>query len=186
MNYKITKQYLKSEEQLIAAFYELNDARIFTAKKSVIDETEGNKLIYRIYDDFELVHVSNESNLFISQSEDPETYSNPQFLLKVMIKPADTLERKTIAYFNNKEDANLFIVGKSATETARSIDLFFIFKGDLLIETLNKNIIDHRAQRAEGSGGNEKGSKFRPTPLTSRPTPPGGPSDCWVEDDEDK
>ena len=39
MNYKITEQYSRGEENPIAARGELNDARLFVTKKSTIDDS---------------------------------------------------------------------------------------------------------------------------------------------------
>lgn len=52
--------------------------------------------------------------------------------------------------------------------------IFFIFKEQNLIDTLNKILCIHRKIKSDRSKENERGAKFHPTPLSRRPTPPGG------------
>ncbi|WP_454781810.1 hypothetical protein [Legionella sp. WA2022007384] len=70
-------------------------------------------------------------------------------------------------------------------ETLDDNDLLFLFKEQNLIDTLNKTIALHRIKATTRFSGNEKGAKFHPTPMPRRPTPPGGPSDCWIEEEDE-
>lgn len=191
MQYKITEQYSRSEEKPIAEFNELNDATNFMTKKLSNDEEEGKKVIYRLYDDSALLHQRNPDNIITANSgyadgnRDFDTM--PPFSYKVMFQLSDTTERKSVANFNDKNDARLFVISKCGFDhTISDNDLFFIYQGNSLIDTLNKIIIGHRNKKSEGSSGQEKGATFRPSPLSTRPIPPGGPTDCWVENEEDK
>jgi hypothetical protein len=183
MKYKVTKHYLKTKEGLIAAFSDLNDARVFIAKKITHDEMNRTKTIYRIYDDNELVQEFNNEVQAFSDPEDAETYSNAQFIFNVRVQLQNSLERITIAYFNDKEDADLFVTGKCSGDKSDSRDTFLIFKEHVLIATLNKNIIDNKVLKDVASSGNGTGATL--SPLSKRPTPPGGPGDYWVEKKED-
>ena len=190
MKYKITEQYARSEEKLIAEFSELNDTRIFVSKKSAHAEVERKKLIYRIYGDSELLQEINKDNISVSSAHYAEGNRDIEnavgFHFNVMIKAMDSEEKKSIANFSKKNDANLFIVSKCEVDnTVRDNVLFFIYKDRDLIDTLSKIICSHRNKESAGSKGNEKGAIFRPTPMPTRPTPPGGPSDYWVDEDSD-
>ena len=191
MQYKMTEQYARSEEKLIAEFNELNDATNFMKKKSSNDEDEGKKVIYRLYDDSALLHQLNPDNIITANAGYADGNRDfdmmPPFSCKVMFQLVDTTERKSVANFNDKNDARLFVISKcGADHTISDNDLFFIYQGNSLIDTLNKIIIGHRNKKSEGSSGKEKGATFRPSPLSTRPIPPGGPTDCWVENEEDK
>ena len=188
MQYKITEQYARSEEKPIAEFGELNDARFFIEKKSSIDTDEGKKLFYRLYDDSELMQEFNKENISVAYAQYAEGNSsfNTRMVFLVMININDS-ERKPIANFGDQNDANIFIESKcEGDNTVQDNDLFFIFNNRIVLDTLTRNIIAIRHKKSEGSGNNEKGSTFQPTALSRRPTPPGGPSDCWVEKDDDE
>ena len=54
MNYKVTTQYARGEEELIAEFCASQDATIFLTKKISTDQQQTKKKIYRLYGDSEL------------------------------------------------------------------------------------------------------------------------------------
>lgn len=182
MNFKITEHYARGEEKFIAEFNELNDAKFFMSKKSSIDDLERKKVIYRLYDDHELLHELNKENISITHAKYAEgngDFNNAApFIFQVMIKTMDSLERKTIAQFNNKNDAYLFVIYKFEHDnTIHDNDLLLILKDKILIDTANKTIIANRKKESSGSSGNEKGSTYKLSPLSTRPTPGGGPAD---------
>lgn len=190
MNYKITKHYARGEETLIAEFNELHDARFFMTKKSSIEYEDRKKVIYRLYDDQELLYELNKESISIAHADYAEGNgdfdNSAPFIFQVLIKTMDSLERKTIAQFNDKNDANLFIVCKFGdVNTVHDNDLFLLFKEKILIDTVNKTIIANRKKESSGSGGNEKGSAYKLSPLSTRPTPGGGPADYWVKNEDD-
>ena len=191
MKYNMTQQYARSEEKPIAGFNELNDATNFMTKKSSSDEDEGKKVIYRLYDDSALLNQLNPDNIitvnagYEDGNRDFDTMS--PLSCKVKFQLVNTTERKSIANFNDKDDARLFVISKCASDhTISDSDLFFIYQDNTLIDTLNKITIGHRNKISEGSRGQGKGATFRPSPLSTRPIPPGGPTDCWVENEDDK
>ena len=191
MKYNMTEQYARGEEKPIAEFNELNDAKNFMAKKSSNDEDEGKKVIYRLYDDTNLLHQLNRDNIITANAGyadgNSDFYTMSAFACKVMFQLVNTTERQSIANFNDKDDARLFVISKCGADgTIFDNDLFFIYQGDSLIDTLNKIIICHRNKKSEGSSGKEQGATFRPSPLSTRPIPPGGPTDCWIENEDDK
>lgn len=188
MEYKITEQYARGEENPIAEFIEINDANIFMIKKLANNDLENKKIVYRIYDDSELLQEFNKDNISIAYAQyadgNSEISNVVDFIFNIMMGNTSSLDRIAIANFNDRNDANLFIACKCESTEVTDSDLFFIYKGRDLIDTSSRVIINHRAKESEESRGNEKGAKFRPTPMPSRPTPPGGPSDYWVEDDD--
>lgn len=190
MHYKVTEHYARGEEKLIAEFNELNEARLFMTKKSAVDEEARKKIIYRIYNDQELLHELNKENIsttYANYAEGNGDFNNAApFIFQVMAKTMTSLEKKIIAQFNDKNDATLFILGKiKADKTIHDNDLFFIFKDKILIDTVNKTIAANREKESSRSSGNEKSRTL--SPLPTRPTPGGGPADYWVEkrDDDD-
>ncbi len=189
MRYKITEQFARSEEKVIAEFSELNDSRIFIAKKLTTAELEKQKIIFRLYDDSDLLHELNRENISVAYAKYAEGNGDlnlTQLPFHVMVNAENTLEKREIANFNDKNHANLFIMSKCESDkTLGDNALFFLFKEQNLIDTLNKTIGIHRKKETTRFTGNEKGAKFHPTPMPRRPTPPGGPSDCWIEEDSD-
>ncbi|MCE0724441.1 MULTISPECIES: hypothetical protein [Legionella] len=189
MRYKITEQFARGEEKVIAEFGELNDTRIFLAKKSANADLEKQKIIFRLYDDSDLVHEINRENISVAYAKFAEGNGDLNLIqlpFHVMIRTQTILEKRGIANFNDKNDANLFIISKcESDESIQDNDLFFLFKGQNLIDTLTRIINTHREKEATRSTRNEKKATFHPTPMPRRPTPPGGPSDCWIEEEED-
>jgi hypothetical protein len=190
MNFKMTEHYARGEEKLIAAFSELNEATHFLTKKASLNEVERKKIIYRLYDDGELLHelnTENSSSIHAKYAEGNGDFSNAALLtFQVLIKTFDSLEKKTIAQFNDTSDAYLFIVSQfDCNDTVHDNDLFFIVKSNLLIDTVNKSIIEHRNKESGGSNSNESGSSYKLSPLSTRPTPGGGPPDYWVRNEDD-
>lgn len=190
MNYNVTAHYARGEEKLIAEFNELDDAKVFMTKKASIDDEEGKKVIYRVYNDHELLHELNKENLSITHAKYAEgngdfNHTVP-FIFRVMINTVNSLERKTIAQFIDLNDANLFAVCQfEDNNTEHNIGLFFIFKGQVLIDTINKTIYANRKKESTGTRGNDKGSTYQISPLSTRPTPGGGPPDYWIENREE-
>lgn len=184
MKYKVTKLYLKSKETLIAAFVDFNDARIFINLKLSSDERNTIKALYRIYDDLELVNEFNNEVQAYAEPEDPEAYSNAKFSFNVKKQDENSLDRTIVGYFKDKEDAKLLIVGKYLnTDKAGALDTYMIFKDRVLIATLNKYILDNKALQDQISSGTGKGATL--SPLSTRPTPLGGPGDYWKEQEDD-
>lgn len=185
MNFKITEQYSRGEEKLIADFAQLHDAKIFLTKKSFIDDEERKKIIYRIYDDSDLLHELNNANISTGYSKYAEgngdLSNTAPFIFQVR---SGTAERIELAQFYVKTDASLFIAGKFEADNNDNT-VFLIYKGQIQIDTVNKAIIEKR--KSGGIEGNETGSRATLSPLPTRPTPPGGPADYWVEkkDDDD-
>jgi hypothetical protein len=188
MRYKITEHYARGEEKVIAEFSELKNAHFFIAKKIAYAEEEEQKIIYRLYDDSELLQQFNKENISVAHAKYADGSGDlnlVQLPFNVMIKGEDSLEKKSIANFNLKNNAYLFIDSQFASDHINDNDLFFIYQEQNLIDTLNKIISTHRNQDVIRTQNREKKATFHPTPLPTRPTLPGGPKDCWIEKDED-
>ncbi|CAM2925563.1 Uncharacterised protein [Legionella steigerwaltii] len=190
MQYKITEQFARGEEKVIAEFNEFSDTKLFITKKIANSDQEKQKIIYRLYDDSDLLHELNKENISVAYAKYAEGNGDLNLIqlpFLLMSKQENLQAKREIARFAEQNDANLFMMTKCETDTTtQDNDLFFLFKNQSLIDTLNRVINSHRQKEAVRFTGNEKGATFHPTPLPNRPTPPGGPSDCWIENDEDK
>ena len=190
MNYKVTTQYARGEEILIAEFRASHDATIFLTKKISTEQQQAKKKIYRLYGDSELLREFNPDNISVFSAKYAEgdyDFINPvSFVFNVTMQTDNVLEKNIIANFNDLNDANLFIIGKCETDSSvNDNDFFGIFKERVIIKTLNKTIIANQKIVSEGSKGKQSTATFNPTPMPRRPTPPGGPSDCWIEPEDD-
>ncbi|WP_115707795.1 hypothetical protein [Legionella sainthelensi] len=186
MRYKISEQFARGEEKAIAEFKEFNDAKIFIDQKQENTQIEKQKIIFRLYDDCDLLHEFNEYNSTVAYAKYADgngDFNIIKFPYHVMIKAQHATDKKCIANFIHKINANLFVISKCNRDALlNENDLFFIFKEQNLIDTLNKIICIHRKTKSDRTDDNEKGAKFHPSPLPKRPIPPGGPSDCWIEE----
>lgn len=184
----MTEHYARGEEKPIAAFDELDDARMFLTKKSDVDDEERKKVIYRLYDDQDLLYEINKEGVSATHAlyaEGNGYFSDAvPFSFQVMIESYHSLERKTVAQFAIQTDASLFARCKSAEDnTFDANDLLMILKDNCLIETLNKTIIANQKKESSDSG-TETGSSYTLSPLSTRPTPSGGPPDYWVKNED--
>lgn len=187
MKYKLTEQHARGEEKLIAEFEELNDTKIFMTKKLYQDDEEEKELLYRLYDDSELIHEFNKKNISVAYAQYAEGNYDlnniVRFFFNVLIKVMNSSERKPIANFNNENDAYSFIISKcDVDETVSDNDLFLILKDKILFDSLSRVIMTHRKKTFTGSNEGNKGPVFQPTPMPMRPVPPGFPSDHWIEE----
>ncbi|CEG57749.1 hypothetical protein [Legionella fallonii] len=191
MQYRVTEHYARGEEKLIAEFSELPDTKIFTAEKLALAAIDRKKLIYRIYDDAELLHEFNEQQISIAYANYADGHADisqvVSFPFSVMLKTKEATEKRNIANFNDKEDVYLFVFSKCKSDNiVQDSDLFFITKdGQYLLDTLNKVICASRQKQSSSDSTDDKGERFSPTALPSRPKPPGEPGDYWIEDNSD-
>lgn len=189
MHYMVTSHYARGEERWIASFDSTDEARLFLRKKSSIDEEEGKKVIYRLYDDQELLQEWNKDNISITcalYADGNADFDNvPPGVFKVMMNSVNLLQKTPMAQFHAQNDAMLFIVSAFEAENdTHANDVFFIFKGNLLMHTVNKSILEKRKRGSGSTNGQEKGSTYQISPLSTRPTPGGGPPDYWVEKED--
>ncbi|MDP3704349.1 MAG: hypothetical protein Q8R24_00380 [Legionellaceae bacterium] len=190
MKYKLTEQYARGEEMLFAEFQELLDVNIFMAKKSHQDDEQGHELIYRLYDDSELLREFNKKNISVGYAQFAESNGDltnqARSFFNVLIKPVYSSERTPIANFYDEHDASLFITNKcNIDETIHDNDLFLVFKNNVLYTTSSRILLSNQKKEYAGSTEGRKGAVFRPTPMPMRPIPPGFPSDHWDEENEE-
>lgn len=190
MNYIITYQYARGEETCMAGFGASHDAATFLNKKMTIDQLQHKKKIYRLYSETDLLREFNPEKISVTHAKYADGDGCPtdgaMFLFQVSLQTQGSLERKYIACFNDSDDATLFITEKCETDSnVTESDLFCLFKGRILIKSLNKVMIANQKIKSDGSKAQQSTATFHPTPMPTRPTPPGGPSDCWIEKDED-
>lgn len=189
MHYMVTLHYARGEEKWIASFDSTNEARLFLSKKSSIDEEEGKKVIYRLYGDQELLQEWNKDNISVTcalYADGNADFDNvPPGVFKVMKNSVNPLQKTPMAQFYAQNDAMLFIVSAFEAENdPYANDVFFIFKGNLLMHTVNKSILEKRKKGSVSASDKEKGSTYQISPLSTRPTPGGGPPDYWVEKED--
>ena len=190
MNYKISDQYARGEETFIAEFNASHDADTFLNKKMTIDQAQHKKKIYRLYRDTDLLREFNPETISVTHAKyadgDVDACDSSPFLFHVTRLDQRNLERTILAYFHEANDALLFMTEKCETDSSVNDDhLFLLLKDRVLINTLNKMIIAHHKIESDGSKARQSMATFNPTPIPTRPTPPGGPSDCWIEPDEE-
>ncbi|MFA6303864.1 MAG: hypothetical protein WC627_12140 [Legionella sp.] len=181
MKYKVTSHFYKSKERLIAAFSKEDDAKTFIQEKIIKDEGLKQTIVYELYDDLSWIYEFNNQMGLARELEDPEAFDDESCLFSVVTQSDQNPERTPIALFHNKEDAYLFISSKCATNYH---DNFMIFKGKLLVDTLNKNILMHKVLKDSIPSDHSKGESL--SPFTTKPSLPGGPIDFWVEKKDDE
>jgi len=188
MAYKATKQFARGEEKLIAEFSVLKEAIFFITKKSSIDADERKKTIYRLYDDNGLLQVVNKENISFTQANyadgNGEFNNTLPFTFQLKISTGNSSESETVAQFYDKNDAYLFVLKLLEADARQDNELLFLFKEKVIMDTLSKSIVANRLEKSDSSLVNEKGSTRHLSPLSTRPTPSGGPPDYWVETDD--
>jgi len=189
MHLFVTSQFARGEEKLIALFESIDHARLFLLNKSYRDDEEGKKIIYRLYKNQDLLQVWNKDNISISSAlyaDGISDFDNPSLcIFEVMINYINYNQRTPIAKFNVELDAMLFIISAFKAENdIHANDVFFIFKGQLLMHTVNKSILEKQKNGLSGTSNQDNSSKYQISPLSTRPTPSGGPPDYWVKKDD--
>lgn len=99
MRYKITEQFARGEEKVIADFSELNDTHIFLAKKSANADLEKQKIIFRLYDNSDLLHEINRETISVAHANYAEGNGDLyliQLPFHVMFKAQDVLEKEKL------------------------------------------------------------------------------------------
>lgn len=188
MHYKVTTQYARCAEKMIAEFCSSEDATLFLTKKISADQLLTKKKIYRLYRDSELLKEHNSERISVSctlYTEDNDFIKPLLFLFQVTRQDIDSIEKQTIANFTDANDANLFIIVKCETDNTVNDALFCVFKDHVLINSLNKNMIANQKIASDDSKDKQSMATFYPTPTPTRPIPPGGPRNCWIEPEDD-
>ena len=195
MKYKVTKQYTKDIESLLAEFCSLNDTKMFICARISSDDTKKLKLIYRLYNNKELLSEFNkeEVDVLIARAQYaqgdvdlPETFNSLFSVTKQNIDGEDLV----IAEFCDVEDALLFVETKITSDIEEKYDeTYSIYKGNKLINTINQESINAEKLQTEGGQGKQRKILFRPAPnpLINRLLPKGfGSSYISYEDEEGK
>lgn len=189
MQYKITEQFARGEEKAISEFSDLYDSRIFLAQKIADAELEKQKIIFRLYDDSELIHESNREHISISYAKYAEGNGDLALAplpIHLMIQSNQSSQKINVANFYIRNDAYLFVAQKcELDDRIKDNTLFFIYQEKNLIDTLSRTVIINRKKETARFSRNENKAIFHPTPLSTRPKPPGGPSYCWIEEDDE-
>jgi hypothetical protein len=184
INYKVTKQYAKDDEIPLASFFDLNDAIFFLERKILDDSDKYITIIYRIFDDREVIKVYNKEKIngliryakFASLDNDLPHSIGPFKISK------DQLLTDVIATFADLNNAEFFIEEK-LTHSNNELT-YYIFNNDSLLTQMNKNI---KTQTVQGDDKQGKGPStvFRPTPFNIAPRPAGMPP-IWLKDNNEE
>ena len=191
MNYKITEQFSRGEEKLIAEFDSLDDTRTFIRKKLSHNKEQRIELIYRQYDEDVLTQVFNPGNLSIAYAQYAEgnldIRDSTSFVFNVMHQTKNSLEKTNIANFNHEHDATLFIIGKYEIKNpSDDHDLFFILKDKYILDTLNRVTLSIRNKPLNKSTQSNEGAIFYPHPMQTKLKPPGFPPEHWANEADDE
>jgi hypothetical protein len=187
MRYKTTRQYARGEEVLVAAFCDLEDLALFLDQKSATTKVDHQSLVFRVYEDMDLIHELNPDQLTTAHARyaDGSAFLDIVSLpFKVLVKREPSSMHQALACFQDKDDATLFIASKCEDEQVGGSELFLLMKGPNLMETSNKAIHAHQKLSAEKPQKQE--SKFRIRPMQKGLKPQGSPGDFWIEEDEDE
>lgn len=179
MKYQVTQQFIRDEEKLVAEFHDPTDAEQFIHGKTQLDHDNSMVLVYRLYVKQRLSREYNKDKIKTPISTaryaegSHELPDHPGYTFKVRLEtPATT----TLAAFQNKTDAELFLQAKSQMDGG--VD-YHLYENQTQIGTWNAE----RLQSESGSNGSSNAIAFSPTPLNMKPFPPGTPPP-WVSDVE--
>lgn len=188
MNYTITEQYAKGEERILAEFDEWRDASLFITKKAAKNEEEKKKALYRLYHEDDLVQELNKESIstgFARYAEGNGDLDNPSLFSFQVLLIREDLTRTLTAQFINRKDCLWFITIKFKEEgSLLDNETFLIMKDQILFDTINKSIIKHWEEQSDSSRTGDNSSAYKLSPLSTRPTPQGGPADYWVKNDD--
>lgn len=140
MKYKITQQYARDEEKLLAEFCEVSDALFFIERKLLVDQENHLTIIYRIFDNHQLFKDFNKDK--ITTRINPAQYAQgdrdlPNKLGSFKVGK-DASAVNALESFINLNDAELFVEDK-LTQTSE-ITTYYIFNNDVLMMELNQRI----------------------------------------------
>src|SRR3990167_2265958 len=117
MQYKLTNQYIKGVESILAEFTDLSDSRLFLEYVSTSNRSKS-ALIYRLYDSAKLIAEYNK-----------DKYKSPIFRAQYANKDVDLPEHFNAPFrvtYRTKENKEYIVATFSAVEDARLfVDLKF-------------------------------------------------------------
>ena len=187
MKYKITKQYAHDNEKLTAEFRHVEDANFFIERKSMSDAEQKIKLIYRLFNDQQLIKEFNKEkiNSIIRPGEyaEGDTYLPDNFGRYKISKT--NFANEAHAAFVELNDAELFVEDKLTLTS--DIVTYFIFNNDTIISEMNQRV-KKQIEPKDTQGGQGKGqnASFRPTPFNLAPRPLGVPPSSFKDEKEEK
>lgn len=182
MKYKITQQYAKGEEQLIASFLEENEALFFIEKKILSDSEKHTTIIYRLFDGQKLFQTFNKEKMncvirrgrYESLDQDLPSFIGPFSVSK------ENAAIYSFATFSDLNNAEFFVEEKLIHPNNKKETTYYIFEKNALIRQMDqhvkKKLLDNESNQGKGQS-----SSFRPTPLNTTPRPPGSPH-TWIKD----
>ncbi|MDF1684919.1 MAG: hypothetical protein P1U36_09750 [Legionellaceae bacterium] len=103
----------------------------------------------------------------------------------VRIKSNHDLEQQAIARFHDQNNAYLFVMCIYESYQDEQNTVFLIYQNKNLIQILDKTKIENQNKASDQSNRGKQSSTAHLSPLSTRPTPNGGPPDYWVSHDID-
>lgn len=184
MKYKITKQYANDTEKLLAAFNNIKDANFFLERKIIFDNEKNIKLIYRLFNDQQLLKEFNKEkiNSVIRTAE----YADDGMYLPELSGPftvsKDNTASHAYATFIELNDAELFV--EDNLTHADTTTTYYLFKNGTIISEVNKYIKKLSESQSDTAKGTGQSASFNPTPFNTTPQPSGMPR-AWLKDEKD-
>src|SRR4029078_11532364 len=114
MKYKITKQFARDAENLLAEFVESDDASFFIKRKLLSDEEKSLNVIYRMFENQKLLNEFNKEKIK-TRINNPQYAAGDRYLSDLLgpIKVCkDNPNEPALAVFTDLNDAELFVEDK--------------------------------------------------------------------------
>ena len=138
MRYQVTEQYRRGEERFIAEFSSYMDWEVFKAFRVREDETQRRRILYRLYENSELIEIVNETQLCTASAQYAEggrlIEISPSLIYRLILRAQDTAQEQ--ACFDYYSDVKLFLAHRCVYDQyLGEHDVFCVFKHDTLVET---------------------------------------------------
>jgi hypothetical protein len=183
MRYQVTEQYERGEERFIAEFSRIENWVSFKSIKTNEAQSQHQLIIYRLYDDTDLIEVVNPFEVSTSRAQ----YADSGRLIGMSAPLVYDLILRSqerdhcLACFDEYADVKLFLEQRCEDDrTLMPQDVFCIFKHRVLIETYSV----HSVRAWTKTEAHPLTAHFNPTPTPTTFKPPGFPEDHWCDDEE--
>lgn len=180
MRYQVTEQYRRGEERFIAKFSLYTDWAVFKAFRVREDEAQRRGILYRLYENSELIEIVNETQLCTASAQYAEggrlIEISPALIYRVTLRVQGITHE--LACFDYYSDVKLFLMYRCVSDHhLDEHDVFCVFKHETLIETFPVHTV-----RASVSSENQTlTAHFNPIPTPTTFKPPGFPQNHWPQ-----
>lgn len=189
MAFKVTKQFVRDVETYIADFFHLADARNFIAQKMLQDSINKFQIIYRSYQDENLLQEFNPDKdgvLLCRPQYAQGDVSFPSLGQTWLVAQGNVQNpEQQLAFFSEKNDAFFFMEMKALADEKSTATYYLIYNGRI-VGTLDHQTLQTRKAKSEAAQAQENKVIFYPTPLRTSPRlGPGGNYKVVEEKKED-